>query len=246
MHKPLCGAIAIIALIGTPAFAADMAVKAPPPPPAPTCVWCGWYVGVNGGYGESANTDNVVFFTSTGFTLPYAGLRAKGGFVGGQAGYNWQSGAFVYGIEADIDGSWLKDSFNNQPDGFGDFANAHRNIDYFGTVRARLGYAFDHFLVYGTGGFAYGRVDNQIFGFNPGATADFDRSDTEVGFTVGGGLEYAVARAWSLKLEYQYIDLGHYTLFAHVFPLSIGETIVTNKIDNSFNTIRLGLNYQFH
>ena len=218
------------------------------PGPAPYCcapIWAGFYAGVNGGYGWSADTENVVLFTSTHFTLPGKGSNAEGGFGGGQAGYNWQKGAFVFGVEADIQGAGLKDSFSDQPDGFGDLINADRNIDYFGTVRARLGYAFDRVLVYGTGGFAYGGVDNRIFIFNPGASADLNKSTTETGFAVGGGIEYAFWRGWSLKAEYQFVDLGSYRLSAPVIPLGAGETIVSNKIDNSFNTVRLGLNYHF-
>jgi outer membrane immunogenic protein len=230
------------------ANAADMYVPSAPGPGGykDACCgfsWAGFYAGVNGGYGQSANTENVVFFTSTGFTLPGKALNAEGGFGGGQAGYNWQRGAIVFGVEADIQGAGLTDSYRNQPDGFGDLSNAHRNIDYFGTVRARLGYAFDRTLVYGTGGFAYGGINNQNSIFNAGASANLSQNTTEKGFVVGGGIEYAISPAWSLKAEYQFIDLGSSRLFANVIPLNSAETIVSNKIDNSFNTVRVGLNY---
>jgi outer membrane immunogenic protein len=239
--------VSVIALAGA-VNAADIYVPGPAGPGgykdepyfAP---WSGFYAGVNGGYGRSANTEDVVFFTSSGFTLPGKGLNAEGGFGGGQIGYNWQRGAFVFGVEADIQGAGLRSRYSNQPDGFGDLSNGRRDIDYFGTVRGRLGYAFDRLLVYGTGGFAYGGVANRNFIFNSGASADLNKDTTQIGFAVGGGVEYAITPAWSLKAEYQYIDLGSERLFAQVLPLGAAETITSNSINNSFNTVRLGLNY---
>jgi outer membrane immunogenic protein len=101
--------------------------------------WSGLYVGVNGGYGWSANTD---------------WLDPTGAFGGGQIGYNFQRGNIVFGIETDIQGSGISDS------GYGDKSS----LDYFGSVRGRAGYAFDRALVYGTGGFGYGQVTN--FGYS--------------------------------------------------------------------------------
>src|SRR5262249_17791268 len=111
--------------------------------------WSGFYIGVNGGYGWTANTDSAF------------DLKPAGGFGGGQIGYNWQGGfglgrAWVFGIEADIQGADISDK-----DVFGD----RSKMDMFGTVRGRVGYAFGPALVYATGGFAYGNVENSVPGF---------------------------------------------------------------------------------
>lgn len=126
------------------------------------------------------------------------------GFAGGlQAGYNWQfSPSIVFGIEADVTGT----DMNGTPFGL----PAH--IDYLGTLRARVGYTWDRTMLYGTGGLAYSRA--AVAGFH----------DTDTGFAIGGGLEWAYSNAWTLKAEYMYYDLG-------------------NNFDASM--IRVGANYRF-
>jgi outer membrane immunogenic protein len=161
--------------------------------PYVTADWAGFYAGVNAGSGWN---DRVQFeqITATGSEF---GLNAKGGFGGGQVGYNWQGvwhPHLVLGVEADIQGSDISDTINA---GHIVFKNS---LDWFGTVRGRLGYAFGPSLVYGTGGFAYGGIRNE---FTP-----FKFNDTATGYTVGGGLEYKFSPAWSAKVEYQFINLG--------------------------------------
>jgi outer membrane immunogenic protein len=175
--KKLTTAIATIALIGTPAFAADMAVKAPPsPPPAPVYNWTGFYVGGNIGasFGRAKtdfNSDPVtlLFHTTPVFTLPgFAGsaIAEPSGFIGGgQIGYNWQySPLIVVGLEADFQGADEKDSITltnpfNIPVAGGSVTGAvatnyEAKIDWFGTVRGRIGYVFGDGAVmsYVTGG----------------------------------------------------------------------------------------------
>ena len=133
--------------------------------------WSGLYVGANVGYGASANTDP---------------LDPTGAFGGGQIGYNFQRGNIVFGVEADIQGSGVSDS------GYG----LKSSLDYFGSVRGRVGYTFDRTLVYGTGGFGFGQVTNEGL------------AETQTGWVVGAGAEYKITPAWSAKAEYQYFDLG--------------------------------------
>jgi outer membrane immunogenic protein len=114
------------------------------------------------------------------------------------------------------------------------------NVDWFGTVRGRVGYAFDRALVYATGGFAYGNVDTSLSA--PAAPGTFERRNgTQVGFVAGGGLEYKIMPKWSLKAEYQYVDLGSERLVGT--PGFAGFS--TNALDTAFHTVRVGLNYGF-
>jgi outer membrane immunogenic protein len=187
--------------------------------------WTGFYVGVDGGYGWNAN--DVL-------SAPPVLLRPQGGFGGGQIGYNWQTGPIVFGAEADFQGSGIEDQTSFQGVDF------KSNLDWFGTVRGRFGYAFGSSLLYPTGGFAYGNIDNEISPF--GVTAK--NSGTATGWVVGGGWEYLFSPAWSAKVEYQYIDLGRND------PVVAGINLCTAGIglvchDDAFHTVRAGLNFKF-
>src|SRR5262249_6574018 len=169
---------------------------------------------------------------------------------GGQIGYNWQGvwhPHLVLGIEADIEGSGIQDSFSGRSiNQFNDRLSAKKDLDWFGTVRGRVGYAFDNVLVYGTGGFAFGGVKNNlvdVLTVAPTGTVNLSKDSTETGYVVGGGIEYMVSPRWSVKAEYQFIDLGNYKLSAPEVPPSGSRVFTTNKIDNTFNTVRAGVNY---
>jgi outer membrane immunogenic protein len=223
------GCVLLAAAAAPAANAADLYRNPPPavayvPPIAPTNTWAGFYLGINGGYGWGAGGDNFTY----GNVLHRA--QPEGGFGGGQLGYNFQSGSFVYGVETDFQGSDISDSVT------GARYSSRERMDWFGTARGRLGFALDRALVYGTGGFAYGDVKQH-------AVIDgtsFDASDaTRTGFTLGGGIEYKLNNAWSLKAEYQYLDFGSEKLTdtAGVAP--------TSDLDTNYHTARIGLNYRF-
>lgn len=207
--------------------------------PVPT--WAGLYAGLNGGYGWSAGTPELTVTNNFGASASTKGLDATGGFGGGDIGYNWQRGAFVFGVEGDIEVSHIGDLFARfaNPPGAANFIAAQKYLDYFSTIRARVGYASGNFLVYGTGGLAYGYVHNQVV---TNGVADDHRDAGETGYAVGGGVEYAITPRFSLKAEYQYIDFGSYKLSAPVLPPN-GVTITTSTLENSFNTVRVGINY---
>jgi outer membrane immunogenic protein len=251
--KTLAAIAALVAFITTPVLAADMATKAPPPAaaqPAPT--WTGWYTGVNGGWGWLDKKQNIVITTSPalgGYPATTTGTDPKGGFGGVTVGYNWQRGNVVFGLEADIDASSIRNSFSGRViNAFGDtLTTAEKDLNYVSTIRGRLGFAFNNVLVYGTGGFAFGGVKNNLVDtlfVPPGGTVTMQRDTTERGYVVGGGIEYLIAPRWSLKAEYQYIDLGSYTLSSPEVPPS-GFIFSTNKIVNEFHTVRAGLNWHF-
>jgi outer membrane immunogenic protein len=184
MKKILLASVALLGFAGA-ASAADLPVRAAPPAPilaaVPVFTWTGFYVGVNAGYGWNAN-DSI---TVGGVRFD---LDDEGGFVGGaQAGYNYQIGSFVVGLEGDIQYADFggDDRFDFDRDGIAD--DDFNNSDWFGTVRARAGVAFDRALIYATGGFAF--------------------ADDATGWTVGGGLEYAFTNNLSAKVEGLYVNL---------------------------------------
>jgi outer membrane immunogenic protein len=214
---------------------------------SPAINWGGAYVGINGGYGWNGNQEDIRYTApANGFAGTGRGFDADGGFGGGQIGYNWRRDHFVFGIEADIQGSGVSDRSNltviaNNGTALG--VASRQDLDYFGTVRGRLGYAFGGTMIYATGGFAYGEVNDRVLLSNLGATALLRKDDTETGFVVGGGVEHYFAPRWSAKLEYQYVDLGSDRLTA---VSSNGVFLESSKIDSNFQTVRIGLNYHFY
>lgn len=200
----------LLAGMGLSANAADLSVKGQPGYVARNFDWTGAYVGADGGYG----------FTSTN------GLDMKGGFVGGQVGYNLQSGPMVYGIEGDF--HWADIS---QSVGVAGIASAEAKIQAFGTLRGRIGVAFDQVLIYGTGGGAF--ANNKLTATLFGASA----SDTQwhPGWTAGGGVEVAFNRNWSGKVEYLFARFTSEDYF--------NGLISTGDVDLS--TVKAGINYRF-
>jgi len=228
--KALCLAAAMFLGLGSAAIAADAVVEEVVVVDA-AYDWSGVYVGLQAGYGWGSNDytydDESVDFDSDGF-------------VGGAtAGINWQNGMFVYGLEADIsysdvDGSVLRDPTDAPCYEEGCTAE----IEWFGTGRARLGYAVDNFLPYITGGFAFGGLQGTAdFGACDSAPCSFD--DTEFGWTAGLGIEWGLTQQISLKAEYLHIDFGSPS-FSNDPPL--GDAGVDNI---TLDTVRVGLNYGF-
>jgi outer membrane immunogenic protein len=186
--------------------------------------WAGFYIGVNGGWAWAAKDQWVDPFVS------FHGIRPEGGFGGGQIGYNWQNGAFVFGAEADIQGAGISAKGNDAPF----FDTFKSRLDYFGTIRGRLGYTFGSSLLYATGGFAYGGIKNDL--------DIFTNHQTATGYTIGGGWEYKFNPAWSVKAEYQYINLGRND--PHIVS-NICTTPGLKCEDDAFHTVRAGINYHF-
>jgi outer membrane immunogenic protein len=182
MKKILLASVALFGFAGA-ASAADLPVRAAPPAPiiaaAPIFTWTGFYVGVNAGYGWSNNDFDAV---------DIADEDDDGGFVGGaQVGYNYQIGSFVVGLEGDVQYADFGADGTFDFDRDGVFDDEFDSSDWFGTVRARAGVAFDRALIYATGGFAF--------------------ADDATGWTVGGGVEYAFTNNLSAKIEGLYVNL---------------------------------------
>lgn len=219
MKKYLLASVAALGIIAAgAASAADLpSRKGPVAAPVyipPVFTWTGFYVGANAGYGwGNVNTNGGVAITNTG---------DLDGFVGGaQVGYNYQMGQFVLGLEADIQGADLStgDKLGGLP----------VKTDYFGTVRARAGIAFDRFMPYVTGGWAYGNVKTSV----PALGFSNDSSHTG-GWALGGGLEYAITNNLIAGVEYLYVDLGDKRI------LNTGD-----KVGTDFSVVRARLSYKF-
>jgi outer membrane immunogenic protein len=227
MKRLLQAAVAgALTLAASSALAADLprpAYKAPIyTAPAPVFTWSGFYVGINGGYGwGKVDLSN---------TLGTGSISTGGGLIGGTLGYNMQSGIWVWGLEGDIDYTWIKGS-----DSSGICAaigGCDGKTTWLGTARGRVGYAFDRWMPYFTGGAAFGDIK-----IDPSA-GGAGLSKTQVGWTLGAGLEYAFLGPWSAKIEYLYVDLGKFTCDAS----SCG---VATDVEYKESVVRAGLNYRF-
>ena len=230
-------------LIAGEAGAADLPRRAAPPPPPipPAFTWTGFYVGANAGYGFRGGSSS--YTDATYGTVTESG--SKGGFVGGgQIGYNYQltpGSGWVLGAEADFQGT----TFGRRGDGSigtTSYYGVAPSLDWFGTVRGRLGYAFDRWLVYGTGGFAYGGGSA-----SPYASAyPYTLPDTtRLGYAVGGGVEYALTDHVSVKVEGLYVDLGKKSSGTTYYDSSVPAYYGTGRSDSGFGVVRGGLNYRF-
>ncbi len=265
--KKLITFIAVAGMIGTSAFAADMAVKAQPPAPAPVYSWTGWYVGGNVGYGWShrdfTNTITGTFGSIQNTAINSGTDDGKGWLGGGQIGLNYQFlSHWVAGIEADIDAAHIASSTSacfTALIGITACGTRGTDVKDLGTVRGRLGYAFNNILLYGTGGWAWGHGTNttQINCIGPGcpgtsavpptspAPASVDVSPN--GWAAGGGVEWAFLQNWTLRAEYLHLQFGAVTedrSKSGFFPSLVITTHVSSNV--GIDLVRVGLNYQFH
>ena len=249
MRTAVAGAAVLTLIVFSSSLAhADGMPGSPEPAYAPFS-WTGFYIGANGGYGNTYDRiENIDLSSNLGFAAATRGVQPQGGFGGGQLGYNWQQGPLLLGVEADLQGADIGGDFSGRLlDVGGDLLNAHEHINYFGTVRGRVGFAFYHSLIYATGGLAYGGVRDQLLIHNPGTgqSANLTNDSARTGYSAGGGVELAFAPHWSVKVEYQHIDLGSERLTASVLPPG-GTTITSNRVLEVADTIRVGLNYRFN
>jgi outer membrane immunogenic protein len=261
MKSVLFGIAALVAMIGTPALAADMPLKAPPLRPPP-CVWCGWYMGANGGYGWEGSTgrldpnfptaNSAAVAVAGGFIPSSLANTPRGGFGGGQIGYNWQNGKWVWGLEADFQGSGIQNSstvvFPGSATLLPSTNTASNNLNWFGTGRVRAGVlASPNVLLYGTGGFAYGHVGESIaLVGNPVTTGEFfgSGSANRVGWSAGAGAEWMVTNNISIKAEYLFVDLGQ-TSVTTTDPIGFSANFFNYDFKNEFSMVRAGINWHF-
>jgi outer membrane immunogenic protein len=247
MFTKSVGAVIGLALLSTTAFAADLPSRRAPPvyapaPPIPLFTWTGVYVGGQIGYEFGRDSDTT---TPAGFRT---GGQPKGVIGGAHVGYNFSTqglpvfGGFlgtggVFGVEGDVDGSSARSNY-----AFGAF-NATTRDQIQGSVRGRLGIAVDRVLFYATGGAAFGGLKNTYTNIGPTALngAIDSISKTRVGYTVGGGVEYALTNNWLVRAEYRYTDFGSYT--DNLAASSAGLVSVRHRYTD--NRVQAGISYKF-
>ena len=269
-------AAALATMTAGSALAADLPIRSAPPPfvpPLPVFTWTGAYFGINGGYAFDSRsrfetTNGSLGANGVSVTRPALFNVDSDGFTaGGQVGYNYQIGAgsgLVLGVEADAAytdlGQTGRITVTSASGTNSRITSFHSDLDFLGTFRARAGFAFDRFLVYGTGGFAYGDVSTESdFLSATGRTLDYagSQSGIDIGYTYGGGVEYALpvtsflnvihSSAVTIKAEYLHYDLGSRTYFANATGLGgTNETgAYIERVRTDGDLARVGLNFKF-
>ena len=239
LYSVLC-----LALISTTAMAADLpSRRAPPvyvpPPPLPVFTWTGLYVGGQVGY-EFGRDHSVAYAPGLG-GLAAAGGSTSGIIGGAHVGYNYAAPAFgglggarlVFGVEGDVDGSNASASY-----ALGSISTTLKQTIQ-GSVRGRVGIAVDRVLFYATGGAAFGGLSNTYFNALNGLSDS--SSHTRVGYTVGGGIEYAITNNWSVRAEYRRTDFGR--MSDNLVNSTAGAVNVnSHQIENR---VQAGFSYKF-
>ncbi len=267
MKRLLIGISAAASLITTGALAADLPARTYTKAPVyvePVFDWTGFYIGGNLGYswGQSRDTSTVTNTAGTVLFTSADKTRLDGIVGGGQIGYNWQMQRAVFGLEADFQGTDEKGSRDficpqaTCTPNFGVIAvfpgpavpvTLNQKIDWFGTVRGRIGYLADpKLLLYVTGGLAYGDVESSAVIGNAG-TAFSSVSNTHVGYTVGAGIEGVIGGNWTARLEYLYVDLGRVNGSFLTTIGGLGGGVLSSNYSSRItdNVLRVGVNYKF-
>jgi outer membrane immunogenic protein len=234
----LLASVGAIAIAGS-AFAADLPYRGPPPvyaPPPPIFTWTGIYIGGQVGYAWGSDPidevdtvfDHNAFFND----------KPNGVIGGAHLGYNLQIAQWVAGLEGSVDGTSLHGTRTSA----GPLVvTMSTRPDVQGSIRGRVGVAFDRVLIYGTGGAAFsGITNNYSLGF-PFFLSESD-TKTRTGWTVGGGLEYAVTNNWSIRAEYRYSDFGRSTDFPFS-SITFGNVAFTHHLKE--NQVQAGFSYKF-
>jgi outer membrane immunogenic protein len=252
MKKLLLGTLSLAALVGAvPALAADMPAR---PVAAAVSNWNGFYVGINAGGGFQSQEATL---TSTGVAgvnvlgLMFGPAAAGGigapmwvsGPLGGfTVGWNWGAGWWLAGIEADIDCANITGITNLTSAGI--TVGVANTLDRLGTVRGRLGVlAGNNFLLYGTGGFAYGRNTLEL---SVSTTTLYNQDHaTKTGWTAGGGVEWNFISNWTVKAEYLYVDLGSQTTSVTLVGAGPAFGTLTAQNNDRYHILRFGVNYIF-
>jgi outer membrane immunogenic protein len=209
LHRITMASAGLIALAGS-AFAADLPVKAPPmPAPPPAYSWSGFYVGGQVGWAR-VNDDGSIVNPGIPFpppiNIPFT-VNTSGVIGGGHAGFNWQHGMWVFGLEGSVDGANLSKSF--QVGICPLFCGAATTkIGLQESVRGRLGVAFDRVLIYGTGGVAFANITN-TYDTTAFGGGDASIGGVRTGWTAGAGFGFAVTNEWFLLAEYRHSDFGN-------------------------------------
>lgn len=246
MRKFTVALLSLPALIAAgAALAADLPTRKPAPAPllaAPMFTWTGFYVGVQGGW-AGGGSDRVGLITNVpaiGRFNNVGDLSGDGGFIGARVGYDYQmpGSSFVIGAVADLNYDWIKGSISGVrgPVTFGGTSR----IDWDGSVRLKAGYAIDRLLVYATGGVAFANQKYVLATTTP-LISGLSANSTHVGWTIGGGLQYAVTNNLIAGLEYRYTQFEKKRHTGRVLPAGVISTNATPD----FHRIAATLDWKF-
>jgi outer membrane immunogenic protein len=248
-RKFLLASVGAIALIGSQAFAAEPLPYVPPPP---VFTWTGPYIGgqIGGAWG-TGNLNAALFDPVIRALVATSTSGTPSGVIGGaHVGYLYQINQWVLGIEGSVDGTGLRNTAAAAfPFAFGgSFLTGNTSLDILGTIRGKIGFAWDRVLIYGTGGAAFGgfSTDLSLVGTAPFFIARANPGTTRAGWTAGGGLQYAVTNNWSVFAEYRYTNLGSAN-FNNGFvatALPIGGFFNGSR-QIRFNQVQAGFSYRF-
>jgi outer membrane immunogenic protein len=242
------------------AIAADLPVRAAPVYQAPAVVaptWTGFYLGFNGGWGWSNTSANITPFgpVAASFGGGSFSRNADGAIFGGQLGYNYQTGNWVWGVEGDFDGASINkgraSTFAPIPGSvvFNDGAAFHANVDWLATIRGRLGYTWGPGMIYITGGGAWSEFKLNALACEgiAGICGAGNFNTTRSGWVIGAGYEWMIAPNWSVRGEYLYYSFNNNNFNGNISlaPLATGSGFNVNNNKTEINVVRLGLNYKF-
>lgn len=236
----LLASVGALALTGS-ALSAELP---PAPPPTPIFTWTGLYVGgqIGGAWGRDPT---ALSFFAPGFGLVETYINEPSGVIGGaHIGYNLQINQWVAGIEGTVDGTSLNSTRFGPITG----VSVRTREQVQGSIRARLGIAFDRVLIYGTGGAAFTGIENDytdslgFFAF-PGTLERISR--TRSGWTAGGGIAYAITNNWSIRAEYRYSDFGRYTDFPFAAASVLAGGLLSVQHHLTQHQVQFGVSYKF-
>lgn len=235
MRKFLLGSVALVALIASPAMAADLPLKAPPVIQPEAWSWTGFYIGAH--VGSLWGTKDIRI--ASGDALVDSQTAINGWLGGGQIGYNYQVARWVWGIEAQF--SWANADGASLCNVVA-INNCFVHANWLGTVAGRLGWTIDHALVFvkGGGAWVHDKYETNIEGDQ---TTTATASETRWGWMFGTGVEYAFTPNWSGKIEYDYLDFGTRNIvFANAVNAAIDAPVT---IKERIHLIKFGINYRF-
>jgi outer membrane immunogenic protein len=269
MRKTLLASVSAIVLTSSAVMAADMPVKARPLPPPPAPTWTGFYLGLNAGYAWG-NADPTLIGPTTVPPIIFPtsqdppSLKPRGFIGGGQAGYNWQTGQWVFGGEVDFSGLDAKADATVSPFFIGkgslNTVTWSSRYDWLFTARLRGGFLVaPNWLLYATGGLAVTHVKDSVVctsvpfsrcGVNSlaGSSMTWSDSDTLTGWTIGGGIETMFAPNWTARVEYLYAKFKDTTppvTSTSGFPPGFPPIQSLFSFNHDLNVVRLAINYKF-
>jgi outer membrane immunogenic protein len=256
MYKNIIAGFSALIGMGAAAHAADLggSLKDGPAPVASYApIWAGLYVGGSVGFGTGDTSGKITDFNfdrkddqeptdeveasregASGFgSLFSSDYDVNGAIYGAHIGYNFQRDNIVFGVEAGFNGTDIDGSDNV---GLFGLVKSERELDWYATAVARLGYASGKALFYGFGGVAWGTVETTLSAFGERVSGDSDH----VGWTAGVGIEYAMTERFSVRVEYSHVDLGEETA-----ELDLGFATIDDEVDLSFDAIKIGASYRF-